>query len=278
MNRDYSYFHSGIEQVPTTSSTLVSSSKYLNHAGLRDWLVTHFLRRNGPDQPIPADPTIGLAQALRDLKDHDQLQKLIDAEKENNPAFKAWLEERYLSPLTEADFERFAPDTFGGRFNRYIKDNGIRLNFGWGDRDPTSDWEFIQMRNGQIHDYEHLMTGGQFNSLGELLPYFVRLSNPFTHLAPELASELSSIYIFGGYRMVMRAFLHYPKTWMTVIALMQRGFDIGLASKPIMMMRYEDALDLPIPEARAKLGFVNAEDFNTEAVDLIFTERDTRER
>jgi ubiquinone biosynthesis protein Coq4 len=273
MNRDYSYFHAGIQEVPTQSSSLVSSSKYLNHAGLREWLATQFLRRNGPDLPIPSDPTNGLAQALRDLRKPELMQRLIDAEKEVNAPFRAWLEERYLSPLTDDDFAKFPADSFGGRYYRYIKEFGIKLNFGWTDTAPRNDWEYIQIRNGQIHDYEHLMTGGDFNSLGELLPYFVRLSNPFTHLSPEIAKEMSAIYIFGGYRLVMRAFLHYPETWLTVIDLMRRGFDIGLASEPIQMMRYEDALHLPIPEAREMLGFRKAEDVDTAAMDLIFTER-----
>jgi ubiquinone biosynthesis protein Coq4 len=273
MNRDYSYFHAGIQEVPTQSSSLVSSSKYLNHAGLREWLTTQFLRRNGPDLPIPSDPTNGLAQALRDLRKPELMQRLIDAEKEVNAPFRAWLEERYLSPLTEDDFAKFPADSFGGRYYRYIKEFGIKLNFGWTDTAPRNDWEYIQIRNGQIHDYEHLMTGGDFNSLGELLPYFVRLSNPFTHLSPEIAKEMSAIYIFGGYRLVMRAFLHYPETWLTVIDLMRRGFDIGLASEPIQMMRYEDALHLSIPEAREMLGFRKAEEVDTAAMDLIFTER-----
>lgn len=274
MKRDYSYFQKGVSEVPTTSSQLVSSSRFLNHAGLRDWLMLHLLRRNGPDLPIPADPTRGLAQALGDLRTSERMQTLIDYEKERNEPFRAWLEERYLSPLTEDDFAKFPKGSFGAAYHHYIVEHGIALNFGWANVEPESDWQFIQMRNGQIHDFEHLMTGGQFNSLGELLPYMVRLSNPFTHLTPEVATELSLIYIFGGSRLIFRSFLHYPDTWPTALAMMDRGIRIGTASDPIMMMRYEDALHLSIAEAREMLGYREAEDFDSEAASRVFTEEE----
>jgi ubiquinone biosynthesis protein COQ4 len=73
--------------------------------------------------------------------------------------------------------------------------------------------------------------------------------------------------------MEMRSALHYPSTWLTVVDLMQRGFRIGLASEAIFMMRYEDALDLSIPDARIKLGVRNAEDIDTVSDDEVFCEK-----
>jgi ubiquinone biosynthesis protein COQ4 len=273
LERDYSYFTSGISQAAPTSSALLSTSKYLNHAGLRDWLATHFLRRNGADIPIPSDPVSGITQALDDLRDVARYQRLIDAEKERNPSFRDWVAEKWLSAMQVEDFAKFDPDSFGGIFYRYLVDNGYALNLGWKEANPKSDVEFIRMRSGQIHDYEHLMTGGGFNSLGELLPLFCRLSNPFRHYSPELAQAMSELYIFVGPRMVMRSFLHYPQTWPTVLELIQRGIAVGEASASVYEMCYEDALHLPIPEAREMLGFVGAEDFDSAAMDLIFTEQ-----
>jgi ubiquinone biosynthesis protein COQ4 len=274
IERDYSYFTSGVRQAEPTSSALLSTSKYLNHAGLRSWLGTHFLRRNGADLPIYSDPASGLLQAMDDLRDEADYQRLIDAEKERNPGFRDWVAEKWLSTMQVEDFAGFDPGSFGGVFHRYVVENGIALNLGWKDANPKNDVEFIRMRSGQIHDYEHLMTGGGFNSLGELLPLFCRLSNPFVHYRAELAHAMSQLYIFVSHRMVMRSFLHYPQTWPTVLELIQRGVAVGQASASVYEMRYEDALHLPIPEAREKLGFVGAEDFDSTAMDLIFTEQD----
>jgi ubiquinone biosynthesis protein Coq4 len=273
MKRDYTYFTSGIRQAEAASSNLLSTSKYLNHPGLRDWLVTHYLRRNGPDIPIPSDPVTGLNQALDDLRDVEGLTRLIDAEKEKNPRFREWLIERPYMDLTMEDFARFDPDSFGGIYYRHLADNGYALNLGWGYEKPSNDLEYIRIRSGQLHDFEHLMTGGQFNSLGELLPYYFRMSNPFAHFSPELASGISVQFLLGGHRLVMRAFLHYPQVWPTVLDLMQRGIKIGQTSECTHMMRYEDALHLPIPEAREFLGFRNAEDVDTYEMDLIYTEQ-----
>jgi hypothetical protein len=71
----------------------------------------------------------------------------------------------------------------------------------------------------------------------------------------------------------MRSFLHYPQTWPTVMDLMTRGIKIGKESESTHMMNYEAALHLPIPEAREFLGFRYAEDVDTVAMDLIYTEQ-----
>jgi ubiquinone biosynthesis protein COQ4 len=272
MKRDYSYFTKNVSEAETISSVLRSSSKWLNHAGLRDWLVTQYLRRNGPDMPMPADTSSGLAQALDDLRDVKEMTRLIDAEKEKKPEFKAWLEERPYMDLTLEDFAKFPPDSFGGIYYRYLVDNGYELNLSWGYEKPETDLDYIRIRSGQIHDFEHLMTGGGFNSLGEMLPYFFRQTNPFAHFSPELAARLSEIYLFGGYRLVLRAYLHYPQIWTVVVDLMQRGFRIGQESESSHMMRYEKALHLPIPEARDFLGYRHAEDVDTVEAGLIFAE------
>ena len=112
--KDYSYFHKGINPVSTSSSTLVSSSKYLNCADLRNWMTTHFLRRNGADLPIPADPTLGLIQSLEEIRDVDHVLKLIEQEKKINPKFKAWIDTRFLSKLTKEDFAKFPQNSLGG--------------------------------------------------------------------------------------------------------------------------------------------------------------------
>ena len=55
MADDTPYLLRGIAPITTTSSTLVSSSPYLNHPALRDWIASAFLRRSGKDRPTSAD-------------------------------------------------------------------------------------------------------------------------------------------------------------------------------------------------------------------------------
>ena len=44
------YLLRGMRAVTTESSVLVSSSKYLNHPRLRDWVASCTLRRSGHDR------------------------------------------------------------------------------------------------------------------------------------------------------------------------------------------------------------------------------------
>jgi len=264
------YFLKGIRHVPTASSGLVSSSKYLNEPAIREWLALHYLRKNGPDLPTPSDTSNGLVQALHRIRDFEALDRLIAEEKEKNPKFQAWLAEKPICRHTVEDFSKYEPGTFGGIYYRYVIDNNFQLNLGWKFPTSDSDREYILFRSGQIHDFEHIITGGGFNTLGELLPYFTRLSNLHANLSQDLASALFPLFVFGGFRMVFRAALHYPQTWLTVVDLMRRATAIGLNSECILMARFEDVFHLTPAEAREALGVRGAEDLDTAEVSRIF--------
>jgi len=268
--QDFSYFLSGIERVATDSSFLVSSSKYLNEPAIRDWIATHFLRKNGPDVPTSSDTSNGLIPALNRIRDYDLLDRLIAEEKAKNPKFRAWLEHKPICRLNVEDFGKYEPGTFGGIYHRYLVEGGYALNLGWTFPDMSSDRDYILFRSGQVHDFDHLITGGGFNTLGELLPIFLRLTNLHAHMSAELAHELFPIYVFGGLRMVFRSALHYPETWLTVLGLMQRGFEIGLNSECLLMADYESVFHLPLAQARQALGVRGAEDVDTVAASRIF--------
>jgi ubiquinone biosynthesis protein COQ4 len=267
---DYSYFLAGLQKVGGQSSLLTSSSKFLNEPAIRDWIATHFLRKNGPDIPTSSDTSNGLIPALNRIRDYELLDRLIAEEKKKNPRFRDWLAAKPICRLNVDDFGKYAEGTFGGIYHRYLIENGYALNLGWKFPDMSSDREYILFRSGQVHDFDHLITGGGFNTLGELLPIFLRLTNLHAHMSAELAHELFPIYVFGGIRMVFRSALHYPETWLTVLDLMQRGFEIGLKSECLLMADYESVFHMPLPEARAALGVREAEDIDTEAVSRIF--------
>lgn len=268
------YLMGRVKQVEVGSSVLTSTSKYLNHAGLRDWVATHFLRRNGPDRGNEGDTADGLITAMAQLTDPAEVERLIEAERETNPAFRQWVDEAYIGPHSVDFFAGCAPGTVGGIYHDCLVNKGFQVNLGRGTLEPKSRYEFIRFRTGQIHDFEHIITGGGFNTLGELMPYFVRLSNVHRHLSPALAGELTKFYVLGGYRFPVRAGLHYPEIYLTVLDIIQRGIRIGLESTPIFMARFEDVLHLTPVEARDALGVRHAEDLDTEEASRIFDDRD----
>ncbi len=260
---DYAYLMQGIKPVATDSSVLVSSSKYLNDARVRDWVATHNLRRNGPDIPTPSD-SIQLVQILREVQDVDHINALFAAERAANPALDAWFNEGFVSRFTLADLAHYAPGTLGGIFHAQLSDNALDVNI-VPPFEPKNDFEYFQLRAGQTHDLEHILGGGGFDFIGELVPYYMRLTNIFTHLSPELAGELCAFSILGSTRIVTRAVLHYPQTWLVAQNAMERGARVGRESAPIFMMTCEDAFDLPLEEAREALGIRGAQFVDTAA-------------
>lgn len=249
---DYSYLMKGIETVATESSLLVSSSRYLNDARVRDWVATHLLRRNGPDVPTPSD-SIQLVQILRDVQDIDHINALFAAERKTNPALDAWFAEGFVSTFQRDDLKDYPADTVGGIFHAQLTTNDLQVDIVPPFK-PRNDYEYFQLRAGQTHDLEHILGGGGFDFIGELVPYYMRLTNLFVHMSPELAGELSAFSILGSTRILTRAVLHYPQTWLIVQDAVERGAKVGRDSAPLYMMRYEEVLGLTPDAARTKLG------------------------
>lgn len=69
------------------------------------------------------------------------------------------------------------------------------------------------LRSGQIYRLRaHILTGGGFNYMGELIPYWFRLATIHTHVQNRaLAGEMSVLSILGTMRYVVRTMLHYPQ-------------------------------------------------------------------
>ncbi len=264
------YLGRGVRRLATESSALISSSKYLNSARLRDWVATSLLRRNGPDFPIPAD-NIELVASLAKIRDEAAVDELFEVERKSNPQLDRWLSERFMSTYDLADLKALPPESVGGKLYIFIIENNAQLDI-VPRAEPRGHFDFYTRRHLQTHDLEHIVTGGQFDALGEAVPYWVTLSNLFQHLSPELAGELNVKYLFNALRVLSRSILHYPHTWPKMLECIAHGIMVGQASGPIFMFRYEEVLHLGVDEAREALGVRMAHDIDTTEASQIFTE------
>jgi len=265
------YLARGMREVETDSSVLVSSSKYLNNARMRDWVATHFLRRNGPDRPTPSD-NVELKKALAEIRDPDHVEALFERERKINPRLDRWLTERFVSTYSAEDLKKYPKDSLGEIFYRTVVQRGFDYNLE-ADLAPKSHYDFFWTRHLQTHDIEHILCGGAFDQMGEIVIHWVNVTNYFEHVGAELAGEMANKMLFGTLRFVMRSMLHYPETWQTVTSAMSRGIRVGKASEAIFMFRYEDVFHLPLEEARAALGVRDlGPDFETANASLTFTE------
>lgn len=169
-----------------------------------------------------------------------------------------------LFDVPDRGFCALCPGSLGGIFYQWITQGNYEIQITpW--REPKSQLEFYNLRSGQTHDFEHILCGGGFNFMGELVPYWYRLTNVFKFIQnPELAAELSMIQIFGSLRYTVRTMLHYPQVWNTCTDAIQRGMTVGKASDALFMKKLEPHFHLPLDEARAALGVRGAVDVDTD--------------
>lgn len=267
---DTPYLMRGLTAVKTQSSTLVSSSDFLNEPRLRDWVATHFLRRSGKDVPTTSD-AYKLHMILKDVQDQEQIEELFTKERSRSPELDRWMSEGFVSTYGKDELLANPPGSLGYTFGRYLSDNGFEVDI-VPRFVPKTQYEFYALRSGQTHDLEHIVCGGGFDILGELIPYYMRLSNVPRFLSPELAGAVNAMQLFGSTRIMMRTGLHYPQSYPIALQAAQCGLRVGQASGPIFMARYEDVFHLPIPEAREALGIREAFDLDTREASLAWDE------
>ncbi|OCC24487.1 hypothetical protein MB02_07280 [Croceicoccus estronivorus] len=269
-NNDVPYLVRGMQAVTTMSSTLVSSSPYLNDPRLRDWIATHFLRRSAKDRPTSAD-AYALHGILREVLDLDRIETLFTEQRKKWPELDQWFNEGFSSTFSIEDLLEYPEDSLGYTFGRYLADNNFQIDI-VPRFEPTSQFEYYSLRSGQTHDLEHIVTGGNFDILGELVPYFARLTNVPRFLDPELAGLVNVGQLLGALRLVTRTGLHYQESFLSALTAAQAGMRVGEQSGPIFMAKYEDVFHLPIPAAREALGIRGAEQIDTAKASLVWEE------
>lgn len=263
------YLLRGVMPVETKSSVLISSSKYLNDPRLREWVAMILLRKNGADMPPPAEMH-DIISILDGLRDHRHIEEMFTAERKVNPALDRWFDEGFISDYTIDDFARYPKGSLGGLFYEQMTEGDYEIRLmSWAK--PETQLQYYNLRSGQTHDFEHILCGGGFNYMGELVPYWYRLTNVFKFIKnQELAGELSVLQILGSLRYTVRTLLHYPQIWQTCVAAIQRGMRVGQESEALFMAKLEPVFHLPLEEARHALGVRSVEDVDTNREGAIF--------
>ena len=251
-------YMNGRRTVPTLSSVLVSSSRWLNEPAIREWISTESLRKNGADYPLLYG-THDLITAIDRVQDRDRVEKLIRAERARNKALDRWFGERFISTYTLDDLG----DNPEGSIGRLLHDHMTALGLSpelnsrrmadpnWA---PQSDIDYFNLRSGQTHDFDHILGEVGFGVMAEIFPTGLRTGNIFAHISPELAGELLLINSFIIFPWLMRTMLHYPAAWPTLWRNLEHGYSVGQQSDLLFTAKFEDMLHLSPAEARQKLG------------------------
>jgi ubiquinone biosynthesis protein Coq4 len=268
---DIPYLLRGITQMTTASSTLISSSRYLNHPRMREWVAQELLRKNGPDLPTPSG-AYQLSFIIKEIQNYAEIDAMMEAERKHNKVLDRFLSERFKSSYTLDDLSHYAPDTVAGKFYKQLHDGNYQVNI-VPPYEAKGNYDYWLLRSGQTHDLEHIITSGGFDSLGEVVVGLAKLENIYKHFSPELANELAIMQFFASFRFISRMACHYPTVWHDMWAAIDRGRKVGMASDCYVMTKYEDVFHLTPEEARKVLGVREVVDVDTAAASAIWDGR-----
>ena len=173
---DVAYLQGGRKPLTTSSSILISSSKYLNSGRMREVYAALGLQRTGHDLPEAyLVPEFGAA--LNELTDWPYVFRLIEDERRAKPEFAAWLDARFVSNIKVGDVAHCASGTLGAHVHAFMTGSGFTLDFAFRDP-PKNDYEYFIKRGVQCHDIEHMVTGFEATPLGEYgLMIFTAVNN-----------------------------------------------------------------------------------------------------
>lgn len=253
------FYLNGRRKVRTESCVLISSSRWLNDARVREWTATESLRRNGHDYPLLYGlPT--LMQAVDEVVDADHIERLVAEERRINPQFDLWLSEGFLSTYTKDDLRQFPEGSVGRQLFEYMDEFDLspELNsrlLADPDWKPANTFDFWNLRMGQTHDCYHILGEIGFGSVAEYFITGVVTGNAFRHLSPELAGALMTTNTLIMFPWMTRTMLHYPGAWPTLWRNLSYGYSIGQQSDMLFAAKFEDILHLPPAEAREALGW-----------------------
>ena len=253
---DAEYMEGPKRSLEQFGSVIMTSSKFLNSAKLRDIYAQEGLRRNGYDVP-PTYMVYQASRALSELSDEAEIDALIAKEKETKPDFAAWLDARVLSDFTLDELSAYAPDTLGGIVHAYFASRpGFELNFTNRGLEATSDYKYLQKQRTLAHDIEHMISGFGPNPVGEYALIACNLKAYYNYFSPPLACELTRMTGFLLSTGLMKVNLHYPTVAGDMFDGIRRGVDMGdQLKRPLLVTDWRAYLGWTIPDIRG--GRVN---------------------
>lgn len=254
------YLKGHTKALTTESSVLISSSKYLNSARLRDVVAQEMLRKWGRDVP-PAFLVPETMQAFMEQIDYPKLFALFEAEKIRHPEFKSWLDQRFVSNIQADDVVDCKPGTLGNMIHDFITKSGLTLDFQF-RFEPSNDLEYFHKRFSQGHDIQHMATGMGVDPVGETALIVLNAQSYFNYFDAEFAGEMNVISTFLLSCNLMRASLHYPKALPAMLDAVRIGTEMGEKLKqPLFFVKWEDYFHNTIAEIREDLNLVGAPEY-----------------
>ena len=248
------YFNGRIKKIETESSVLVSSSKYLNHAELRNLIAQEMLRRNGPDMPntayIPEVATIMMM-----LEDMPRIIELFEMEKARLPKFKEWCDKRSLADFNKDEVKDCAPGTLGEALYKFMVESGYELDIFYREVQVVNDFTYYLRQTALTHDIEHMVSGFGPNHGGEVALINANMHSKMLYFHPELSAFFNRIGSYLKAKTIMKDNLYYAEAFALNLEAEHRGAEQGRNWKyPMMLAPWREWVDWQISDIREELG------------------------
>ena len=248
------YFNGGIRQVETESSVLISSSKCLNNAELRNLIAQEMLRRNGPDLPNTAFiPEV--AQILMMSEDFGRVMQLFEEEKARLPRFKDWCDKKALADFKKDEVKDCAPGTLGAALYDFMANSGYELDVFYREIQVVNDLTFYLRQTALTHDIQHIVSGYGPNHGGEVALLNANMHSMARYFHPELFGFFNRIQSYLKAKTIMKDGLHYPEAMVLNLEAEYQGAVQGRNWKyPMLLADWRAMTDWQIADIREELG------------------------
>lgn len=251
------YYNGAIEQITTHSSTLISSSPYLNNPVLRALIAQEMLRRNGPDVPNTAYiPEV--AGILHQMEDIPNIVRLFEIQKQKSPEFKAWLDGKILSNFKVEEVKDSAPGTLGAVIHDFLANSGYSIDHFFQELEVTDDFTFYLKERAYTHDIEHMITGFETNYAGEIALLAANERALYLYFEPELAAFMNRVGAYLKSKTVLKMGLYYPEAYGVMLEATEVGYLQGKNWKhPMMLVPWRNYVDWKVEDIREEFGITN---------------------
>lgn len=241
------------------SIILKSSSKYLNHPKLREWVSTEYLRQQSAAYDDYA-PVLDLHHYCRELSDVDKINDAFRQARRADKALDQWFDRGYLADYSDLTPLASLPEGTLGRefYDEFIVRRGLKPDF-LPDFKPEHECDYWLRRAQQIHDIHHIITDCALNSGGEVRIIGIYTGNWTRHFSPAIAADLCAYNTLLIHAFLTRIGLHQIEAWGPNIAVLHEGFAMGQAMSPLYLPNYEEMWDIPLERLRADMGIVQPE-------------------
>ena len=255
---DFAYYNGSGPAITTESSTLISSSKYLNHPELRTLIAQEMLRRNGNDLPNTAYiPNV--VKIMMELEDWPRIFELFEEEKARLPEFKAWLDGRKVSLFTREELEGAKPGTLRAVIYDFVVHSGYNMDHFYQGMEIKTDFDFYMKERTHTHDIEHMITGFETDHCGEIALLAANSRALYKFFKPELAAFFNRTSAYLKAKTIMKSGLFYPECAAEEMNAEDIGAAQGRAWKhPLFLIPYRDMLDWQVKDIREEYGITEA--------------------